>query len=489
MTTRGTAAPLPRSAPLSPWFGATVLGAAVMSGPLVSSVPSNAVLVGAAALALICAVAVHPPLAAYTFLAVTPLVVGMDRGMVVPFMRPNEALLLLLGTGVATRYVVDAVRDGRPRPRFRLPPVDATILALAVLSSALPLAWMVARSKAISQDDVLFALTIWKYFAVYLLFRATVRTASQVRICLWTSMAVASLVAVVAILQSVQLFGVHRLLASHYAPEANAGALDNNRGTATLASSIAVADLMLFNLAIAVAWLARGATRRVLLGAGAVLFLLGVVASGQFSGIIGLVPMGIALGLLTGQLGRLVRGFLPVALVSGLLLRPVIERRLLGFSSPEGVPSSWTGRWDNLQRFFFPELFSNFHWVLGVRASGRVKAPETWRDWVWMESGHAWLLWTGGIPLLVAFVVFLWVTMRTTLAVARARADEFGVAAVASFASLVVIAVLMLFDVHLTLRGSADLSFPLLAIAVAGLRPAREDTFATGPISGLAARQ
>lgn len=471
MTTRATAAPAKPRTSLSPGLAAAALGAAALSGPLVSLAPFEAVLV-AASLALVGAVAAHPPLAAYAFLAITPLVVGMDRGSVVPLMRPNEAFFALLAVGVAIRYVVDLVRERRPRPPLRLPAVDAAILALAVLSSVVPLLWMVARDKAIGQDDVLFALTLWKYYAVYLLFRSVVRTAGHVRVCLWTSMAVAALVAVVAILQSRQMFGVHTLLARNYAPEADVGALDNNRGTSTLASSIAVADLMLFNLAIALAWLARGSRHRVLLAAAAVLFLFGVIAAGQFSGMIGLVAMGVTLGVVTGWLRQLVLGFIPLAAMAGLFLRPVIERRLLGFSSREGVPPSWVGRWENLQRFFFPELFSDFNWVLGVRVAARVKAPERWRNWVWMESGHTWLLWTGGIPLLVAFGAFLWVTMRTTLRVARRRADEFGVVAVASFASLVVIAVLMVFDVHLTLRGSADLSFPLLAMAVAGLRAA-----------------
>ena len=65
--------------------------------------------------------------------------------------------------------------------------------------------------------------------------------------------------------------------------------MEGGRGTSTLSSSFAVADIMVFNLAIAVAWALRLGARRALIVSAAAVFLLGAVAAGQFSGYIGLV--------------------------------------------------------------------------------------------------------------------------------------------------------------------------------------------------------
>jgi hypothetical protein len=171
------------------------------------------------------------------------------------------------------------------------------------------------------------------------------------------------------------------------------------------------------------------------------------------------------------RLGVLVLGVAPIA---GLVFRPVVAARLSDIDPATGLPESWIFRLRNLRTHFWPELFSNFNFVLGVRPSARIRAPESWRDYVWIESGHTWLLWTGGIPLFLAFWWFLVVSLRRTAQVARARADAIGIAALASFSGLCVIAVLMILDPHLTLRGTADLLFALLALACTTASAGRE---------------
>lgn len=472
----------PRIGAPTAWVALAALVVAAAASPLGTLSPVLT-LTGVGALIVFALVWAHPPLAAYLVLAVTPVVGGIDRGSVLPLLRPSEAVALLVAAALLARGFC-GLAAGRPL-RVRFTRIDVSILLLAVLSSVFPLLWMVARDRAVTEDDFLHALELWKYYGIFLIVRGSVRTEHQVRVCLWLSMAAASIVALVAILQSVGAFGVPELLANWYAPAGESLRLDRNRGTSTLAQSFAVADLMIFNLAIALGWLARGGGRRPLLYGAVVLFILGTVASGQISGVIGLVVGLVAVGLITGKLMRIFWLLLSLP-VAGLALWPVIERRVTAFEAPGLVPHAWAGRLDNLRTFFWPEIFSDYNLVLGVRTAARVQSPE-WRkalgipgDYVYIESGHTWLLWSGGIPLLLAFFFFLWTTMKAVGRVARERTDAFGVAAIASFSSLAVMGVLMTFDLHLTLRGSADLMFALLAIActamgasAAGSRDAR----------------
>jgi len=439
-----------------------LLGVACVVGAAVTVVPPSQLLAGLAACLLIAIVMARPPSAAYILIGVTPLVAGMDRGLVVPVLRPNEALLVLVAAGLVLRGVVRAAGRGA-LPKLALDATDWSILLLAFTSSVLPLAWMLARGQPIAQDDLLYALMVWKYYGVYLVARCSVGTERQLSNCLWVAMISASVVAVVAILQSLKLFGVPYLLSRYFAPYGSAEALLNNRGGSTLALPIAVADLLTFNLAIAVGFLARGRGPRGALLVMGMLFVAGVLSSGEFSGATGLFLGVVTVALVTRRV-RPLAGLVPAFIAAAYALRPVIDRRLQGFSSASGLPVSWTGRLYNLRSYFWPVLFSHGNVLLGVRPAARVATATMATGYIWIESGYTWLLWAGGIPLLLAFLYFLRTNLRQHLAVARSRDDAAGVAALAVAVALVVIGVLMVLDPHLTYRGSADLLFVLIGL-------------------------
>lgn len=429
--------------------------------PLVAVAPELTIL-ALVVLAVAAAVWLRPQIAAYLVLVGTPLTVGIDRGTVLPVLRPSEALIGL----VAVPLVLRGVRRSLRGPvRFRLGGLDLGILLVAVTASVIPLLWMVARGEPVTTDDILYAAVLWKYYALFLIIRASVRTPAQVYRCLWLTLGAAAVVATVGILQAVQLFGVTDILATYYSPVGSEVTVDNFRATSTLAHSQAVADFMVVHLAVVAGLLITTRRHHAVLVLAAVLLGMGALASGQASGVVALL---VGAGAIAWGAPRIrpALAALPVfALLAGVALQPVLAQRLNYVDAGTGLPSSWIARWENLQTYFWPELFSDFNYILGVQIAARVPAPEFWRDWVFIESGHTWLLWTGGIPLFVAFFVFLWIGMRHTIRVARTRPGPVGVAGLAAFTAVAIVGVLMVFDPHLTLRGIAELTFALLALS------------------------
>ena len=127
------------------------------------------------AIALVGWVMARPAAAAYLLIFLTPLVVGVNAGSVVPLLRPNEALMVLFGAAIGLRWLA-GLRSGDIRwPR--LDRVDIALIALGITSSVLPLAMMVVRQRPIGSDDLLYCIVLWKLLAEYVIVRSVIKDA------------------------------------------------------------------------------------------------------------------------------------------------------------------------------------------------------------------------------------------------------------------------------------------------------------------------
>ncbi len=445
----------PPRRPTGRWLIALVLFGAAVAGALTTFGPLKAL---GALLVLTVMVCIWrwPALAAYLAIGLTPLTAGLSVGHL-PLIRPNEAIDLLAGATLALRGLVKA-RTGL-LPRIRVTRIELAIVLMAVCNSVMLPLWMVVRREAISQDDILYALVIWKLLAIYIIVRAAVSTDRQVRNCLWLFVSVVSVVALVAIVQSAGVFGVPAFLAKNFEAASQSGP-GGGRGSATLGLPGATADLMIFGLATVTGLWTRYRRRRLALAAAAALMISGALAAGEFSGAIGLVVGFVCIVIVTGS-PRLIAYFSGAAVIGAFVAAPIISKRLSGFGSTSGLPLSWVVRLQNLETYFWPRLFSDWNFILGVRPAARVVVPG---GYVWIESGYTWLLWGGGIPLLVSFLYFVCVTAKAAWQSAHRDDSARGVAGGTVFVAVIVIAVLMLFDPHLTYRGSADEFFFMIAL-------------------------
>ncbi|HEX2262949.1 MAG TPA: hypothetical protein VHH52_04190, partial [Pseudonocardiaceae bacterium] len=87
---------------ISGWLGWGAAGCAVVGGVLAVAVgPLIAfTVIGVLALAgLLAAAAYRPIFATYAYLGTLPIIAGIDRGNLIPLVRPNEALLAVLLAG------------------------------------------------------------------------------------------------------------------------------------------------------------------------------------------------------------------------------------------------------------------------------------------------------------------------------------------------------------------------------------------------------
>jgi murein biosynthesis integral membrane protein MurJ len=436
------------------FIAAAGAGAMAMIGPL------KALAAVLAATVMAC-VWRRPVLAAYLVIGLTPLTVNVNIGHALPLIRPNEAIDVLVGATLAARGLVMA-RTGQ-LPRIRLDRVEVAMVLMAVSNSIIPLLWMTIRQETISQDDLLYSLVLWKLLGIYAIVRFAVSTDRQVRRCLWLCVITGSIVALVAILQSLSLFGVPRLLAEFFGGPTGFGP-PGGRGSSTVGLPAATADLMVFGLAIMAGLWTRYRRHPLALAVAGLLMLFGALSAGEFSGAIGLVVGVICIAIVSGS-PRVLAWFVPAAVVGGYVLWPVLSIRLSGFQSASGLPQSWLGRLNNLETYFWPRLFSDWNFLLGVEPAARIAIVSYSGNIVWIESGYTWLLWGGGIPLLASFLFFTYVVAKRGWLAAWGRVDARSVAGIGVFVAVIVIAAIMVFDPHLTYRGSGDEFFSLIALA------------------------
>jgi hypothetical protein len=436
---------------------------AVAAGPLLAfTVIGVLALVG-----LFAAAAYRPVFATYVYLGTLPLIAGIDRGNLIPLVRPNEALLIVLLTGALVGGYLRWCRGDRVP--LQLHQLDIPLGVFLLMSTAWPLLSMMLRGQAPVASDLAAVLPVCKLVAIYLLVRFSVTTEAQLvrcfRLIIWPGV----VVAVIAILQTLHFGPVVSMLQTVWTPDSNAAALAE-RGTTTLASSIATGDYIIICLTLVICCGIRGLLdRRERLALGLVLGA-GVLAAGQFSTWISAV---VAAGLILWRFSTVRRNsirflwLVPVALAVGA---PALIGRLEGFGE-FGVPRSWLGRWNNLSNFYLPR-FGFINVLLGVSPNSVLPAPERWREVIYLEGGYLQLLWVGGLPLLAAFIWLSVAVLRRTgqlMAQTDGQSNALGAAASAMWICWWFVLILTVLDPHLTLRGTGDVLFMLMGITTGRL--------------------
>ncbi|MDQ4092274.1 MAG: hypothetical protein M3143_02315 [Actinomycetota bacterium] len=451
---------------ISGWLGWGAASCAVVGGVVAVAVGpliALAVIGALAVVGLLAAAAYRPIFATYAYLGTLPIIAGIDRGNLIPLVRPNEALLVVLLAGALAGGYYRWCRGDRVP--VQLHKLDIPIGVFLLMSTAWPLLSLILRGQTPVTSDLAAVLPVCKLVAIYLLVRFSVTTEAQLVRCFRLIIWPAALVAVIAILQTLNFGPVVAMLHAVWTPDSNAAALAE-RGTTTLGSPLATGDYIIISLTLLICCAVRGLLdyrERLVLGA---ILGAGVLAAGQFSTWISAV---VVAGIILWRFSTVRRGsmrflwLVPLALAFGA---PTLIGRLQGFSE-YGVPRSWIGRWNNLSGHYLPR-FDFINVLIGVSPNSVLPAPERWREVIYLEGGYLQLLWIGGIPLLAAFVWLAVAVLRRSHALME-QPGAVGVAASALWVCWWFVIILTVIDPHLTLRGTGDVLFMLMAITTGRL--------------------
>ena len=398
------------------------------------------------------------------YLMAMPFLAGLPRGAVIPLLRPSEALQVLVTAGGLA--LAGSALVHQRRWRLRVQPLEWWLVAVVVTSTAGPLLWLVARGRAVGPDEILATLPFLKYAALYVLVRGLVRRRTEVDGVAAAAVASASAIAAISIAQAVGVGAVIGVLEQYYVSSIE-DVVDGGRGTTTIGSSIATGAYLSLAAGLALSRTWSTGHRRWLLATA--LCTAGALASGQAGTVVALAVILPSVAHRHGRLGQLARWALPVGVLGAAGLAPVLAARLASLDPSSGLPISWLVRWNNLSELYLPDLLAG-GWLLGVTPDVTIVPPDVWRTSVYLESGYLWLLWVGGVPLLVAAIGFLraiWRGLAPERADIGPRRAVDSVRAVARPA-VAMMAVLSLIDPHLTLRAGADLFFVLVALGSTG---------------------
>ncbi len=426
-----------------------------------------------------------PHFAGYIMIAASPWVVGFGRDQVLPLLRVNEALLAVIMAVLALRWLLYSRRIV-----FRFRSIDYAMIAVVLFGFFLPLVAQFVRLKPLGADDVFYAAVFVRLAFLYATIRLTIRTQRQVRTAMALSLLSASILGVLGTMDSLNLLQAAERLHRFFPNDGFV--VDDGRGASTIGNPIGFGVYMAINAMMAIALFLAGERPRKLVGAAAIICCVGVAGSGQIGPFLSFGVGLLTLAIVTKSTKRMIRLAIPFALVVAILLAPLAQRRIEGFGGPEidsrkreaianspvseqgralfeaNPGSSWDVRLYNLEMFFLPEFAEPANVFWGVTPQARVTSPREGEEFIWIESGHLWLLWSGGVPLFITWFGLLGSGMIVGRRVVRGRAGPIGAAGAATVASMWIVNTAMIMDPHMTLRGTADVLYPLLALCMTG---------------------
>lgn len=312
---------------------------------------------GLAVLAVLGISAWRPDLGCRLLAVAIPLTVGLNRNGLVPVLRPNEAITILVAAGV----VLHELPARRRRPYSGL---DLAVLAYAGAGVIVPSLVLYANRTPIDSATLATVLGPLQYLVIYLVFSRARLSPSATRATLNLAMAASVAVALIGLAQLAGLPGVRSFLAASYPLSGTDNSICQYgvcRPTSLLShwSSFGAYAVLWYTLALALTATRHPGFRRAWLTAVMILNAIAVFASGTQAAVIGLVLATVAVAVCARRIPRQA-ALVGVALAAGVaLLWPQISPRVeqqLGGGGAIQTPESLSVRETYWSELFLPVL-------------------------------------------------------------------------------------------------------------------------------------
>jgi len=308
----------------------------------------------------------------------TPLTTGLGRGTIVPFLRPNEALLLALLAGLA----LHRLHHPHPRPITSL---DLAVGSFAIGTVVVPsLVLLVSNQPGLPGADTLHdVLAPAQFLLVYLVFSRTPFSSRSVPMILNLAMLAGVIVGLVAIAELVDVGGIRELMARYYPVPVTPSWDPVYRPMSTLGhySAVGAFGAMNFTLALSLATARHPDFSGPWLIVVMVVNLAAVVVSLTWAPLL-VIPLVAVIILWHGRHVPWELGVTVVALaVAFVVFWPAVSERIAqqGLASSVGlvVPQTFQTRLDHWQQFFLPALADHVWLGSGTIIPSIVPTPLT----------------------------------------------------------------------------------------------------------------
>jgi hypothetical protein len=435
-----------------------------------------------AAAAIIVGLTARHPILGCALLAVgVPLTTSLGRGTVIPLLRPNEAIVLLVLAGLALRYLLS-------RQVVTYTGLDIAISFFAVGISVIPWLVLLATRANIDFDTWRVVLGPLQFLAVYLCFAQDRASDDHLKWLLNLTLLVSLIVGVIAILQ-LQDFppGTRDLVNTYYPSDRPVPIYDINayRPTSILGVYGTVGAYATLNFILALTLVHRKNSRlnEAWLTTAMVVNLASVIASLTWAPAVGLL-VGAALVLWYGRRvpSQIWVGAATLVVVL-VILWPAVSARIVDQQISLGNIQTIDTRFQNWQVFFLPTLAEHMWFGTGTLLPSQL--PASLADFVdseYLRIGfRAGLIGIGLLISMLSIVGFTAWRCRDSPDLWRRRLGA------ASLAAVVVVVLAGFTAEYLAFGGLSQYIAMLFGLLAARLRRPVQSTLTVGNTRRLTA--